>query len=321
MAAFVLEVVDRSGKTFMVPMGVLPFSVGRSPENHLTLTHPSISREHAVFEALGDDVVLVDRGSRNGVHVNGKTVSRKALRPGDSVRLGSVEMLLCRAPTIRVRGSNDKLETFYYSQKDDLTGTCFLEDESVPAAEGAGTEAGRAKAPDWHKLIGVSLKSGVTDVYQKAIDAVEASTDFDRCYLLLFEGGDPDSLQVLERRFSAECTSARGIATADDVAISHEILRRVVAEREAVLVTEEDPTVSARDTFIRSGTRSALCFPLVLRNQVGGVLYLDRLSSREPFTEDDVAKIGPLVGILALKIENVQLLEEAERKEPEADRP
>ena len=290
----------------MVPVGSFPFTMGRASENSLVLANTSVSREHAVIEQRGKDLLLRDSGSRNHVFVNGQQVEKKIVRIGDALRLGSVDMLLCRMPNIRVRASAGSLEPLYVPQQDvrNPLQTCMLSD-------GEATEVLDGTEPkDWRQLVRSSLKSGVTDVFERALDMIEASTPFDRLYLLLFEDGDPDHLQLVECRFGHEFDPRQSARSGAELAISREILRRVISTREAALVSEDDPDFQMRESFVRSGTRGALCLPLVIKNDVGGVLYLDRLNDPNGFGEKDVEAIGPLAGILALKIENVQLLAE-----------
>jgi sigma-B regulation protein RsbU (phosphoserine phosphatase) len=83
----------------------------------------------------------------------------------------------------------------------------------------------------------------------------------------------------------------------------------VAASREAVVLTRWDRNFDPTLSFILSGAGSALCVPLVGRGTVIGVLYLDRLKGTQPFSETDIELLGPIAGLIALKIENIQLLE------------
>jgi diguanylate cyclase (GGDEF)-like protein len=56
-----------------------PFTVGRHPTNHLRVDEDSISRFHARIIRNGDEYVVEDMGSRNGVFVAGKRVTRAKL--------------------------------------------------------------------------------------------------------------------------------------------------------------------------------------------------------------------------------------------------
>ncbi len=47
-------------------------TIGRSPSNTLCLSHPSVSRQHAVLLRTAAGFVIRDLGSRNGTQVNGQ---------------------------------------------------------------------------------------------------------------------------------------------------------------------------------------------------------------------------------------------------------
>lgn len=68
--------------------------VGRSTGSDIFLVDPSVSRNHAVLELRGEDVVVRDCGSTNGTFVNGERVQLRTLRPGDRVAFGKTEMHL-----------------------------------------------------------------------------------------------------------------------------------------------------------------------------------------------------------------------------------
>lgn len=65
--------------------------VGRSPDCRVVLNEPTVSRSHAAIIISGDTIVIEDRGSRNGTHVNGKKVSRARVRRDDTVAFGIIE--------------------------------------------------------------------------------------------------------------------------------------------------------------------------------------------------------------------------------------
>ena len=65
-------------------------TLGRSRECECVLDDPNISRRHAeLHRAANGDWQIVDLGSTNGVKVNGRTVDRSRLSPGDEVVLGT----------------------------------------------------------------------------------------------------------------------------------------------------------------------------------------------------------------------------------------
>lgn len=71
--------------------------LGRSPECHVTIDDPLVSREHAKIIVNGEEVVFRDLGSRNGSKVNGQQVHGEVtLNDGDRVRIGNQEVVFSR---------------------------------------------------------------------------------------------------------------------------------------------------------------------------------------------------------------------------------
>jgi diguanylate cyclase (GGDEF)-like protein len=68
--------------------------VGRSPETHLRLDEPGVSREHAELFVESGRVTVRDLGSTNGTLVNGAKVEKRELRDGDKVSIGTSTLLL-----------------------------------------------------------------------------------------------------------------------------------------------------------------------------------------------------------------------------------
>lgn len=72
--------------------------LGRGPDCPITLEDPLVSRRHAALEVSEVGCMLVDLGSRNGIHVNGvRRRERLMLQPNDRIRLGRDELVLLLA--------------------------------------------------------------------------------------------------------------------------------------------------------------------------------------------------------------------------------
>jgi hypothetical protein len=78
------------GKSYAVLRS--PTRVGRLPDNDIVLMDPRVSRHHAEVVQNGGRWMVRDRGSTNGVAVNGTIVKEALLKPGDTISLGGLEV-------------------------------------------------------------------------------------------------------------------------------------------------------------------------------------------------------------------------------------
>ncbi len=68
-------------------------TLGRIPECTIVLNHPSVSRVHAEIRPLATGVFeVLDRGSANGVRVNGTEIERGFIEAGDALEIGQVKL-------------------------------------------------------------------------------------------------------------------------------------------------------------------------------------------------------------------------------------
>jgi hypothetical protein len=67
--------------------------IGRSKDCDIQIPDPNVSRRHAEVRRDGDDYVLVDLDSTNGVEVAGKRVKRLDLHDGSRFTIGSTEVV------------------------------------------------------------------------------------------------------------------------------------------------------------------------------------------------------------------------------------
>lgn len=93
--------VRRATASMVINGDVLPLSapgvvVGRGNDADLRVDDPGVSRKHVEIRVTdspsGPQISAHDLGSTNGVLVNGSRIESKALRDGDTVRIGHTEM-------------------------------------------------------------------------------------------------------------------------------------------------------------------------------------------------------------------------------------
>jgi hypothetical protein len=83
----VLQKGHGAGERFLIDCARL--CIGRDPSCDIFLNDVTVSRDHAVIEAVGDDITVRDSGSLNGTYVNDKLVESAVLEDGDVVQIGT----------------------------------------------------------------------------------------------------------------------------------------------------------------------------------------------------------------------------------------
>lgn len=77
-----------------IPLLKSRFVIGRAADCDLQIQDVSVSGHHCELRFDDSRWTLVDLDSRNGVRVNGEIVKKQALRPGDTILIGSLRMRL-----------------------------------------------------------------------------------------------------------------------------------------------------------------------------------------------------------------------------------
>lgn len=92
MAKLVLLSAGMTGRTH--DLKVDRTTIGRVEDNLFQIPEPSVSSHHCEVLVRGNDVIVRDLNSTNGTFINGQKVSESALKPGEVLRLGQIEMRL-----------------------------------------------------------------------------------------------------------------------------------------------------------------------------------------------------------------------------------
>ena len=73
--------------------GIEQVSVGRGPDNDITIDHSSLSGSHAVIRNADGIYQMTDLGSTNGTFVNGEQVTESTLSEGLQIAFGNVQVV------------------------------------------------------------------------------------------------------------------------------------------------------------------------------------------------------------------------------------
>ena len=69
-------------------------TIGRVEDNMFQIADPSVSSHHCEVHLRGSEVLIRDLNSTNGTFINGEKITESVLKPGQTLRLGNVELKL-----------------------------------------------------------------------------------------------------------------------------------------------------------------------------------------------------------------------------------
>jgi adenylate cyclase len=308
--------------------------IGRAASNDITLPHSSISRSHALLEGKHDIWMIRDQHSANGVLVNGVRVEHAELNSGDVIGLGD----------IKLRFENMTTGTVVAKASPELAShlTQILDQENVAKL----LERSRTKPPsEWtdsrvdtesrieflrreNRLLtllyqvsrALGDKTTVEDVSECVLDLVLQIDGAERGYAMLLT---EESLRDAEQSAS-NYTFLPAIlryrqtpkASAPQMALSRTIIQQVMESKGPLLVLDarEDARFSASHSVAISGTQSAMCAPLLSRDRLFGLLYVDNLSKRGTFMPEDLEVFAVIAAQTGLVIDRVLAKSEVKRQ-------
>ncbi|TMH12467.1 MAG: GAF domain-containing protein [Betaproteobacteria bacterium] len=130
-------------------------------------------------------------------------------------------------------------------------------------------------------------------------------------------GAQSGSLAVIDRLQPAQLRIVAGIdlppgVVGQMVALGAGVLGKVAQSGEPMLINGElkrsdDAAGKDREERAKGAPRSAICWPLAIKNRRVGALSMNRLADAPPFTDDDVARGRSLVTLVALVVDNANL--------------
>jgi phosphoserine phosphatase RsbU/P len=309
MAEISVQAADGSRQRFAIQKDRV--TIGRSRENDIFLPDQWLSRHHAEVRRRAEGFVLVDLGSKNGTLLNGSRMSGEArLRPGDVVTLGEHVLQLSETEPAPEREDDDG---------PDLYGTqIFSARELSDVATRPADAEGLARQ---NRILSILTKAAsalivhrpLPELFELILDLVFEAVPAERAAILLVEGLAQEPVIKASRSRSGETIHR----------VSRSIARRVLEQQVSLLIPNilEDAVLSAQDSVLSAGIRSALCAPLWFtsttagkQDRVIGLVYLDALA-RQAFSEEHLRLLTALANVAAAKIENARLLEESLEKQ------
>jgi pSer/pThr/pTyr-binding forkhead associated (FHA) protein len=90
MSKLVILNQGMTGRTF--ELNTERTTVGRVEDNTFQITDGSVSSHHAEIDLRGNEIIIRDLNSTNGTFINNEKITEMVLKPGQTLRLGQVEL-------------------------------------------------------------------------------------------------------------------------------------------------------------------------------------------------------------------------------------
>jgi Nif-specific regulatory protein len=268
----------------VIPLPQGEYWVGRQATNDLQLEDNAVSRRHCLFLRSGEDCTLRDLDSRNGTFVTGTPVTEQQLQPGDEIRIGGsvfcylVDSNASPPPEKQISISSTRelrLDESLYLSSDEYTilppSARALHDLRTLLRVSTMLHSFRGLHDTTSAPAAEILRGHLTSLLLDLIPASHASIFIPGAY----PADQPPNPQVLER-----------------------------ALQERVVVWQEGVWEEGTDRY----GPSYLAAPLIVREEVAAVVYLESVDAEHRFDEGHLQLLTAVAGMAAVAWENATIL-------------
>jgi signal transduction histidine kinase/pSer/pThr/pTyr-binding forkhead associated (FHA) protein len=322
--------------------------LGRSPDNSIYLTDNRVSRRHALLIRRGAQFAIEDLNSTNGVILRGKRIPPRTprnLADGDEIWISSTRLVLHTEESTAHRtgegGEEDTspplevaspLEPTYVMRS---VGPLTLE---VPAYDAESPTAfvtldaseNMAKVQDNEKHTDKGLQDALRRLQAlgRVSAALGAITNLDALMqriigclfelfpaaeraLLMLHAEDDDELVPVIAKQRQEMPGHQ-----DKVVISRTIVNMVVQQKRSILSvdTQNDSRFKEHMSAFKLPIRSVMCAPLLVGDEILGVVQVDASSGPNAFAAEDLQLLTGISNQSAVAIKNLRLVEAGQAK-------
>lgn len=279
-------------------------SIGRDPSNQICVNDNSVSRRHCLIKNENGSFTIVDLESYNGTFVNAVPIGEQSLNHGDQIAVGHVLFLFLLHEAEDADGGSSvelsdeelgNLSTIRLERKEAL----YLKPSAVVAALPPDARIAR----DLNALLKISTSlSAVRELSALEHELLETILDTipaERAAILLVR----ENSEALVASYGRDKKSQ----TEQPIRISRSVAEKVLREGAGILCLDE--SLREAESLLAAQVCSLLCVPLVVRERVVGLIYLDTSNPAIVFDEGHLQLLTAVGGIAAVAIENVQQLE------------
>lgn len=273
-------------------------TIGKLANCDFQLSDNSISRQHCKFVKTDGSYKVVDLNSTNGTFVNGRRVSEKLLREGDTVTIGR---------TIITFHATAREENFTEDDDQKISMVIPLSDKYIARED---------KAPQIQRY---NVMANLTVLSKELIACTSLEETFEKVGGLIYGALSPKRLFIFsydEKQEDLELKHFKSKKEKDQekTGISKTIAFKAIREKVAILSsnTQDDSRFNGAQSIIMYGIRSAVSVPVWTKNAIYGLIYIDTTEFDHMFEEKDLEILTLIANFTGLTLEGINNLKKLE---------
>ena len=308
--------------------------IGRGKSNDLVLNNTSVSRLHAVVRSTDEGFTIADRGSTNGVLVNGDLIaSETLLADGDTIHIGDYDLRFETLKEERLVVASAPVATtleHVLQWRPERTGVDAV---PLPHAEAVQDSMPEVMQQFWkleheNYLLRLLFDAGkalhgkisVDEIANTVVELAFRIHGVERGFIMLM-----DEQGEVTRQTEVKFRHPPVDEVQPQIILSRSILEKVRKQREPILIMDAaiDERFTQSESLRVSGLRSAMCAPLAAAGsrdvtsigaasdavsgasgELFGVLYVDNMEKAEAFSQEEMNVFAVIATQAAAAIDN-----------------
>jgi adenylate cyclase len=252
-----------------------------------------VSRFHAVVKIQDQGVIIADRGSTNGVVINGHKIHRETeLKSGDSAGIGRYEL---RLEAIDENAIQVRRAEWPSTLNQIMHGRGEIGAPPADVSSSSLTElAGRVKKLEHENYLltvlydagkALNTKLSIDDISAQVMSLAFRIEGVERGFIMLFS----ESGEVM-RQSEVRYRNPQNTGAQQEIILSKSVLDLIRKEQQPILIHDvsADERFRSSESIRISGLRSAMCAPLLGTGRVFGIVYVDNLEKASAFTQEEL---------------------------------
>jgi signal transduction histidine kinase len=265
------------------------FIIGRVKQADVMLEDPMISRAHCRISYDGEQWYIQDLDSTNGTWIGGQKVASKVKLPlRTSIRIGTT--------VLQLRFVNPVEDTKTYREAEI---SCSIQPESLMSGleKSTGSAVKNIIGAVYRFQNRISSVLEKEELYEKILHAASELLPAQNIYMLKFDL-DAGSFKP-HLRYSP---SDRSYILAPEDKINETVVEFVREHHEAVLSIVKSKRHTGRELHV-------MCVPMIGKDQINGMIYLEQDSVKYKYTEDDLRLMTVIARSAGMALEYSNMLE------------